>query len=140
MNYKKYFAGAFAFALALSAVSCGDSKKDSQSSGPQGSGSAEAETSQGDAPEPVTAEETTEEELPPPEPTECDDPTAVTFDDGDFSFALAKTTDPDSAVGELSVEEVTDRAEKLSRMLIVQLFNRCVIDVVKSKWFHGFLP
>lgn len=106
VNYKKYFAGAFAFALALSAVSCGDSKKDSQFSAPQGSGSAEAETSQDDAPEPVTAEETTEEELPPPEPTECDDPNAVTFDDGDFSFALAKTTDPDSAVGELSVEEV----------------------------------
>ena len=39
----------------------------------------------------------------------------------------------------LSVEEVADHAEKLSRMLIVQLFERRVIDVVKSKWFHSFL-
>lgn len=51
-------------------------------------------------------EEATEEELIPPSPAECDDPNAITFDDGDFSFADTKLDDVDSAQGILSVEEV----------------------------------
>lgn len=51
-------------------------------------------------------EEVTEEEPIPPSPAECDDPNAITFDDGDFSFAQPKLDDVDSAQGILSVEEV----------------------------------
>ncbi len=51
-------------------------------------------------------EEPTEEELIPPSPVECDDPNAITFDDGDFSFAEPNVYDVDSAQGILSVEEV----------------------------------
>lgn len=51
-------------------------------------------------------EEVTEEELIPPSPAECDDPNAITFDDGDFSFAQPKLDDVDSAQGLLSVEEI----------------------------------
>lgn len=49
------------------------------------------------------------ENLPEPEPplpTECSDPNAVTFDDGDLSFAEIKPDDPDSAQGELNIVTV----------------------------------
>lgn len=48
----------------------------------------------------------TEEELIPPVPAECDDSNAITFDDGDFSFADTKLDDVDSAQGSLAVVEV----------------------------------
>lgn len=58
-------------------------------------------------PQPVTQGEEATEPLPePPVPEECSDPNGITFDDGDFSFAAIKADDPDSAQGELSVEEV----------------------------------
>lgn len=41
-----------------------------------------------------------------PEPAECSDPNAVTFDDGDFSFAFTDTSGVDHADGELTVAEV----------------------------------
>lgn len=47
-----------------------------------------------------------DEDLSPPVPKECDDPNAVTFDNGDISFAEPQLSDPDSAQGELSVESV----------------------------------
>lgn len=46
-----------------------------------------------------------EEELIPPTPAECGDPNAITFDDGDFSFADIMVNDPDSAQGELQIVE-----------------------------------
>lgn len=47
-----------------------------------------------------------EKQIPPPAPAECADPNAVTFDNGDFSFAVPLLDDIDSAQGELSVVEV----------------------------------
>ncbi|MCM1132571.1 MAG: hypothetical protein NC340_03775 [Ruminococcus flavefaciens] len=41
-----------------------------------------------------------------PEPAECADPNAVTFDDGDFSFATVDATGIDYADGELVIAEV----------------------------------
>lgn len=46
------------------------------------------------------------DDLVPPVPAECTDPNGITFDDGDISFASLQTDDPDSAKGEISVEEV----------------------------------
>lgn len=52
------------------------------------------------------SEDATEAELEPPTPAECSDPNAVTFDDGDFSFASVLLDDPDSAQGELDIVTV----------------------------------
>lgn len=41
-----------------------------------------------------------------PAPTECDDPNAVTFDDGDFFFATADMSGVDHADGELAIAEI----------------------------------
>lgn len=41
-----------------------------------------------------------------PAPAECDDPNAVTFDDGDFSFAEIDKSEKDSADGELVIAEI----------------------------------
>lgn len=87
MNYRNFIAGAMAFALAACAAGCSD-KKGSDS---------------GSDTVPV---ETTTEELVPPTPTEATDPNAITFDDGKFDFAFAKTEDKDCAKGELSVAEL----------------------------------
>ena len=46
------------------------------------------------------------EELIPPVPAEADDPNALTFDDGDFSFAIPQTNDKDSAQGTLEIAEI----------------------------------
>lgn len=45
-------------------------------------------------------------QLPLNIPVECSDPNAVTFDDGDFSFASVINDDSESACGEISVVEV----------------------------------
>lgn len=59
------------------------------------------------APQPVTQGEEETEPLPePPVPQECSDPNGITFDDDDISFAAIMADDPDSAQGELSIEEV----------------------------------
>lgn len=106
MNYRNFLAGAMAFALAACAAGCGDksSSDTSSASEKETATTAPAETEAAE-PETVEIEETTEE-LVPPTPTEASDPNTVTFDDGDFSFAYAKTEDPDSASGTLSVVEV----------------------------------
>lgn len=52
------------------------------------------------------SEDATEAALEPPTPAECSDPNAVTFDDGDFSFASVLLDDPDSAQGELDIVTV----------------------------------
>lgn len=76
----------------------------SQSSEPENDSSIADETN---APQPVTQGEEVTEPLPdPPVPVECSDPNGITFDDDDFSFAVIKADDPDSAQGELSVVEV----------------------------------
>ena len=103
VNYKNFIAGAFAFALAACTASCSDSSSSSETTS-ETETTVQTDTSDVEA-VPVEIEETTEE-LVPPEPTEADDPNAVTFDDGDFSFAYAKTEDADCAIGELSVVEV----------------------------------
>lgn len=41
-----------------------------------------------------------------PEPAECNDPNAVTFNDSDFSFASILTNDIDSANGKLAIAEI----------------------------------
>lgn len=99
MNYKSFIAGAMAFALAACAAGCSD-KKDSDSKP-----DSNKETT---APAETTAEPTTEEvtEPEPPKPVEATDPNTVTFDDGVFDFAFAKTEDDDCAKGEISVVEL----------------------------------
>ena len=41
-----------------------------------------------------------------PAPAECDDVNAVTFDDGDFSFASVDLSEKDHADGELEIAEI----------------------------------
>jgi|GEM_PF-4947985 len=103
MDYKNLIAGAFAFALAASTASCSSSNSDSSS---QKTEEPETTTVQEETTAEEITEEATEEELIPPVPTECDNPDAVTFDDGDFSFAEIISDDEAAAVGELSVVEV----------------------------------
>ncbi|WP_297961254.1 hypothetical protein [uncultured Ruminococcus sp.] len=98
MEYRRIMAGAAALVLAVCAAGCAD-KKDSSTKSEE---TTEATT----AAEVTTEEDTTEEEKQPPTPVDCDDPNAVTFDDGVFDFASAKSDDPDCASGELSVEEL----------------------------------
>lgn len=103
MDYKKLLASALMFSLLTAAAGC-DDKESSSGSVPENSGSVS------DSAESVSAssaaEETTEEELTPPVPVEAEDENAVTFDDGDFSFAEIINDDDTSAEGELSVVEV----------------------------------
>lgn len=47
-----------------------------------------------------------EKKLVPPPPAECDDPNAVTFDDGCFSFVSVINDDKQAAKGDLSVTEI----------------------------------
>lgn len=94
---------AFFAALAMAAAVTGCEKKEDSSQPSQTVETTEAPTEEEtEAP----TEEITEEELIPPSPAECDDPNAITFDDGDFSFAEPNVYDVDSAQGILSVEEV----------------------------------
>lgn len=75
--------------------------------GCSGNSAGSEHTEASDTPQTVTESvETTEEELPPPVPSECSDPNGITFDDDDFSFAEPQLDDSDSAQGELSVVEV----------------------------------
>ena len=94
MEYKKILASALTLTLAAAAAGCGDKGSSSESS--------EATTASTE-PSTVAATEATTEELEPPKPVEASDPNAITFDDGDFSFAEPKTTDDDSAQGTLEV-------------------------------------
>lgn len=90
MNYRRITAGALALSLAAVLGSCGGGKEPEST-----------------APVPTSAitEPTTEEELIPPEPVEADDPNAITFDDGDVSFAKTVTDDKDSAQGKIEIGE-----------------------------------
>lgn len=110
MNYKKTLAGAMAFALAVCSWGCSKNNEtdDNKSDIPQETETT-TESATEETTEPTTAEateeETTEERVPPT-PVEADDPNAVTFDDGDFSFATIISDDDAAASGELSVEEL----------------------------------
>lgn len=105
MDYKKIAASALALALASAMYSCGEKQAEGSSSEPATEASAQT-TEATEAPTEADTEPTTEEELLPPTPVEASDPNTVDFSDGNFSFASPKTTDPDSAQGELSVVEV----------------------------------
>ncbi len=92
MDYKHLIAGALAFSLAACTASC--SSKNSSDSASAGS------TEKTDSAD-VTGTTRT-----PPVPDKASDPNAVTFDDGDFSFARLITDDKKSASGELVIAEV----------------------------------
>lgn len=94
MDYKKLLASALTFSLLAAAAGC-DDKNSSSGTVPESSGSISD-----------SAEESATEELIPPVPAEAEDENAVTFDDGDFSFAEIICDDDESADGELSVVEV----------------------------------
>lgn len=103
MKHKKILA--FIAAMTITAAFTGCEKKESISE-PETSKPAETTEVPTEEITEAPTEEVTEEELIPPSPAECDDPNAITFDDGDFSFADTKLDDVDSAQGILSVEEV----------------------------------
>ena len=105
MDYKKIAASALALALASAMYSCGEKPAEGSSSEPATEAAAQT-TEATEAPTEADTEPTTEEELLPPTPVEASDPNTVDFSDGNFSFASPKTSDPDSAQGELSVVEV----------------------------------
>lgn len=103
MEMKKMLAVFAAMAMAVAVTGCTNNEKNTEPETSKPAETTEAPT------EEITespTEEPTEEELIPPSPAECDDPNALTFDDGDFSFAQPKLDDVDSAQGILSVEEV----------------------------------
>ena len=107
MKYRNLLAGAMAFALAAAATGCGDKKNDNpEPSESSAVNSASETTTEETASEEETTEAETEEERLPPEPVEASDPNAITFDDGDFSFASVVTDDDKAASGVLSVEEL----------------------------------
>lgn len=99
MNIRKILAVFGAVGMTAAMFGCSES----QSSEPIDDSSAAEES----IPQPVTQGEEETEPLPePPVPEECSDPNGITFDDDDFSFAAIMADDPDSAQGELSIEEV----------------------------------
>ena len=100
MKYRKTMAGTLALILAVCAAGCAKKDSDTKSDNTEPTTTTAATTAE------ATTEEPTTEEKQPPTPVECDDPNAVTFDDGNFDFATAKSEDPDCASGELSVEEL----------------------------------
>lgn len=110
MRYKKILAGAMAFALAVCSWACSkNTETDDKSDAPQETETTAEVTTEEPTEEPTTAEateeETTEERVQPT-PVEADDPNAVTFDDGEFSFAAIISDDDAAASGELSVEKL----------------------------------
>ena len=106
MDYKKIAASALALALASAMYSCGEKPAEGENSAEPATESSAQTTEATEAATEAPTEPTTEEELIPPTPVEASDPNTVDFSDGNFSFASPKTTDPDSAQGELSVVEV----------------------------------
>lgn len=103
MKLKKTLAFITAMTLTAAFTGCANEEKNTEPETSKPMETTEAPTEEiTEAP----TEEATEEELIPPSPAECDDPNAITFDDGDFSFADTKLDDVDSAQGILSVEEV----------------------------------
>lgn len=95
MDYRRIIAGAAVLAIAACSAGCADKKKPETDS-------MVSETTT----ESTTAEVTTEEPREQPMPVEASDPNAVTFDDGEYGFASAKSDDPDCASGTLSVVEL----------------------------------
>ena len=103
MEMKKMLAVFAAMAMAVAVTGCTNNENNTE---PETSKPAETTEAPTEEITEAPTEEPTEEELIPPSPAECDDPNALTFDDGDFSFAQPKLDDVDSAQGILSVEEV----------------------------------
>ncbi len=101
MEFKKILAVLSAMAITALFTGCSKDEKTEPDTPKPTEAVTEAETEVTEAP----TEEVTEE-LIPPLPVECDDPNAITFDDGDFSFADTKLDDVDSAQGLLAVVEV----------------------------------
>ncbi|HRU97538.1 MAG TPA: hypothetical protein P5092_08945 [Ruminococcus sp.] len=97
MDNRKIITSALALSIAAFCTACGNGSKSSESS-------IIPEETVAEATEAPT-EEVTEEELIPPVPAEASDPNTVTFDDGEFFFAEAKTTDKDSAQGTLEIAD-----------------------------------
>lgn len=97
MDYRKLLASALVFSMLAASAGCDSSSESDDVS--------EGESISEVSDEASTPEET-EEELVPPTPVEADDENAVTFDDGDFSFAEVICDDNYAATGELSVVEV----------------------------------
>ncbi len=107
MEMKKFLAVFAALAMAAAVTGCEKNEDNSSSQPSQATETTQAPTEEAtEAPTEEITEEVTEEELIPPSPAECDDPNAITFDDGDFSFAQPKLDDVDSAQGLLSIETV----------------------------------
>ncbi len=99
MDIRKLTAGIMALAMAAAASGCGAKPAEPEQT------PTEPETEA--VTEEITEEPTEEPTEPePPHPVEASDPNAITFDDGNFSFASPKTTDDDSAQGTLEVVEV----------------------------------
>ena len=99
MDIRKLTAGIMALAMAAAASGCGAKPTEPEQT------PTEPETEA--VTEEITEEPTEEPTEPePPHPVEASDPNAITFDDGNFSFASPKTTDDDSAQGTLEVVEV----------------------------------
>ncbi|MBO5164350.1 MAG: hypothetical protein J6B75_07905 [Ruminococcus sp.] len=92
MDLKKITAALSVIAMTAAFTGCGEKGSSSDSSD--------------SSPSVPQTENATEAELEPPTPAECSDPNAVTFDDGDLSFADVKLDDPDSAQGELEIVSV----------------------------------
>ena len=100
MDYRRIISGAMALTIAAAMTGCAGSDKDEKTENKESTTAASTTAS--------TAEETTEPstEPEPPHPVDCDDPNAITFDDGDFSFASVNEDDVDSAKGTLEIAEV----------------------------------
>ena len=102
MDHRYLIAGAMALSIAACTVGCGGSKSSTSEKATEKTTASEAKTTEAST-APVTTAEPTTEELIPPVPAEATDPNAVTFEDGDFSFAEVKTVDADCAMGTVSV-------------------------------------
>lgn len=109
MDYKHLIAGALAFSLAACTAGCSDKSSSSGSSSDTKASTSADTTAASSETTTETASGTSEattEKPEPPKPVEASDPNAITFDDGDFSFAEPIIIDKDSAKGTLSVVEV----------------------------------
>lgn len=95
MDYKKLLAGALMFSMLAASSGCDNGNNEKKIN----DGSVSSSSDSGEA-------QTAEEELVPPAPAEAEDENAVTFDDGDFSFAEIICDDNEASDGVLSVVEV----------------------------------
>lgn len=98
MDHKRIISGAMALTIAAAMAGCASSDKNDKSEKEPTTAASTAPSTE------ESTEPTTEPE--PPHPADCNDPNAITFDDGDFSFASVNEDDVDSAKGTLEIAEV----------------------------------